>query len=80
MPTLCLYYLFTNSIVVKLGNNFKRQHLIAHSISFFFFFLLLLFLSAGFLQHNAERDVFEEMKAAKEEGSLDSILVRYLIT
>lgn len=25
-------------------------------------------------QHNAERDVFEEMKAAKEEGSLDSIL------
>ncbi|XP_073249893.1 coatomer subunit beta'-like isoform X4 [Porites lutea] len=26
------------------------------------------------VQHNAERDVFEEMKAAKEEGSLDSIL------
>jgi len=42
--------------------------------------LLLPLLSPGFLQHNAERDVFEEMKAAKEEGSLDSILVRNLIT
>lgn len=31
-------------------------------------------------QSNFERDVFEEMKAAKEEGSLDSILVRYLVT
>lgn len=43
-------------------------------------FWLLLLLSPGFLQHNAERDVFEEMKAAKEEGSLDSILVRNVIT
>lgn len=31
-------------------------------------------------QSNSERDVFEEMKAAKDEGSLDSILVRYLVT
>ena len=27
-------------------------------------------------QSNTERDVFEEMKSAKEDGSLDSILVR----
>lgn len=28
-------------------------------------------------QSNSDRDVLEEMKAAKEEGTLDSILVRY---
>ena len=27
-------------------------------------------------QINTDRDVFEEMKSAKEDGSLDSILVR----
>jgi len=27
-------------------------------------------------QSNTDRDVFEEMKSAKEDGSLDSILVR----
>ena len=27
-------------------------------------------------QSNTDRDVFEEMKSAREDGSLDSILVR----
>ena len=31
-------------------------------------------------QSNTDRDVFEEMKSAKEDGSLDSILVREAFT
>ena len=50
--------------------SFSIDGLITIRVTFGFFFP----------QSNCERDVFEEMKAAKDEGSLDSILVRYLVT
>lgn len=40
-----------------------------------FLMFICVFLYCTY-QSNTDRDVFEEMKSAKEDGSLDSILVR----